>query len=221
VIRLRFDVVAREPGPLIRWYSDNVRFGPAYYRSRNVTVGARDQVEFGDLAWAVLLAGQPRGGAALSLLTAAEQHDEVLDLESVPERPLHELDAGERDRVVDAVAGLAQLRGFRSALASKTIHPKRRHSVPVLDNTAIFGSLAKSSWRLGDSVAARATRDRRAILTGLDRIHAAVADAESQTGWAELERIWTPLTRIELFDICWWAVLHGCRDGVDIAAPEA
>lgn len=209
VIRLRHDVVATDPHALIGWYQDraNVRRGPDYYELR-LQSGDPGRVEFGDLAWAVLLEGQPRSGAAQSLLQAVVRNDPCTDIGDIPDEALHRLDGAQRERIVDAVERIIHLDGFRAALATKTLHPKRRHSIPVLDNKAIFGTLANPSWRFGDRQRPISATKGAAIRAGLNKIHAVVSDPDAEDAWQEIEDRWRPRTRIELFDMCWWAALH-------------
>ena len=209
MIRLRRDVVAIEPDALLSWYQDraNVRRGPDYYELR-LTSGDQERVEFGDLAWAVLLEGRPRSSAAQSLLQAVVTNNPCTYIGDTPDQPLHELDEARRERIIGAVVQIITLSGFRAALATKTLHPKLRHSIPVLDNKAIFGTLANLPWRFGDPQRPNSATTSAIIRTGLDSIYAAVAARDAADAWLDLESRWQPRTRIELFDICWWAALH-------------
>lgn len=209
MIRLRSDVVVTDPHALVRWYEANVSRGPDYYRLHHLTGADADRIEFGDLAWAVLLEGQPRSRAAQSLLRAVVEDDLLIDIHDVPDGPLHELGRGDRDRIAAKLVALTGLDGFRAALASKTLHPKRRHAVPVLDNKAIFGTLANEAWHLGKPAPRTSAVSTAAIQHGLDCVFASVADPSADEGWCDLERQWAPRTRVELFDMCWWSVLHG------------
>ncbi|MCC5952800.1 MAG: hypothetical protein JJU45_11975 [Acidimicrobiia bacterium] len=207
MIRLRYDVRVEDPDELLTWYQEHVRRGPDYYR-HHLTGGDPSRVEFGDLAWAVLLEGQPRSGAAQSLLSAAVHDDSRLKIGHIPDEPLHSLSEEQRSDIVAAVVAMTGLHGFRAAVATKTMHPKRRHSIPVLDNRAVFGTLANPNWTLGQPQRSRSATQARDIRPGLDAVYQAVADPESQGSWQELEQRWQPMTRIELLDMCWWATLH-------------
>src|SRR5690554_2031906 len=68
----------------------------------------------------------------------------------VPKRPLHTLDDNELDQIVEHICSLMRLEGFRASLATKVLHPKRHQSVPVLDNSAFFGTWANPKWNVGE-----------------------------------------------------------------------
>ena len=70
-IALRSDITVERPIELVRWYrnTDNVRRGSDYYRHSEVCADHVDAVEFGDLAWAVLLEGRPSSAAAQNFYT--------------------------------------------------------------------------------------------------------------------------------------------------------
>ena len=209
-IIMRDDIRVVDPSSLIDWYhSGAVKQGPMYYCTWPVE--KPHLIEFGDLAWRVLLAGRPSPISAESLLERAP-----IDIKEVPTAPLHELDEGQQERVIDVIVEIASLRGFRSALASKILHPKRRASVPVLDNQAIYGALTDPHWRPGKAPRNSGTRRRTAIAEALHSVCAAVARNENVVGWGKLEAQYPGLERIELFDMCWWALVRGqCEDGPD------
>lgn len=194
------------PDYLLIWYHEYVSRGPDYFRSHHRTTGDPDRIEFGDLAWAVLLEGRPSSRAAQSLLrfTATD----AASLGGVPTLPLHEQSADQRRAVAEKVIELMGLPGLLASVATKTVHPKRRHAVPVLDNRAIFGTLINPAWAPGSPILSKLPK-HATVHEAVDAIFASVADPASQEEWEQLERQWNPLTRIEIFDMCWWAVIHG------------
>lgn len=202
-------VVVEKPEVLVAWYNatveeiPNVRHGPDYYSNTTMKTGTPDAVGFAELPWAVLLDGQPRGDAALHLLLLPP-----VSLAAVPDEPLHTLNL-ERDipSIASALAAICG-RGVGCPIASKMAHPKRRASIPVLDNRAIFGTFDCESWspwatpRQVLTVKSQ-SRIERALLI----VHRAVSEPANQAGWISLEANWPQFTRIQLFDQCWWALL--------------
>jgi hypothetical protein len=206
---IRKDVVVDEPAQFIDWYLEHVGSGRSYYGRPDVTTGAEDTVGLADLGWTVLLGAGPRWRAARSLVDAGP-----IDISAVPTTPLHDTNHDERERIVDALMELVRLPGFRSSIASKALHPKRRRSVPILDNEAIFGSFCLPGWRPGQPCRAVSVDQRPTIAAGLQAICDSVSSG--QDAWAELERrTWEApddrrtlrFFRIELFDMTWWTVL--------------
>lgn len=141
--------------------------GPDYYSPpRTPMMGHLDYVDFHDIAWAVLLAGQPRGRAAQALLRTGPH-----SIESIPSRKLADLSD---DEVSTTAARLWELQnelsGFRTAMITKVVHPKRRATVPVIDNQSFFGSYGNPAWtRFGSSsgqAVAKASRLARVASSG-------------------------------------------------------
>lgn len=214
-IQLRHDVAASHPDQLVDWYLTTVRRGADYFGSHQVRGLRPDHVDFGDLAWAVLLEGRPSSRAAQSLLEFSQSS--AADLSDVSDEPLHALNTIEVDAVVRKIVELASLPCIRASVASKTLHPKRRHSIPVIDNSAILGTLANPAWEPGDPRRSISSRNETLIRRGISAVRWAVSNPQSAGDWADLEERYPPFTRIELFDMCWWAILRGSKTGVDIA----
>lgn len=213
-IVLRDDIEVGEPLRLVEWYFKKVRRGPDYYRRSDVVVGDPDVVEFGDLAWAVLLEGQPKSLAAQSLLNAP------ISLKDVSSKPLAELDKDDRATVVNKIVELIELNGFGWSLATKVLHAKRRQTVPVMDNQAIFGSLMKPHWRIGGKVSHGSEKRESAIDAALNEIYERMVDRQSDwDGLAEaaVNLAGVRLADIEVFDICWWAVLRADAETLETA----
>ncbi|MEN9646172.1 MAG: hypothetical protein RL238_2841 [Actinomycetota bacterium] len=206
-IHIRADIVIDRPTVLLNWYSENVRRGPDYYFRVSPLLDS-DAIEFGDLAWAVLLEGRPSSAAAQSLLRRTP-----IALDAVPKEPLATLNQERRALIVDAIESLLWLDGFASSLATKVLHVRRRASVPVLDNQAIFGTFMRPDWVLGNRPRSGSVRDRLSISRALEAIHGSLTDERSDRGWELLQREAhrdrsLGVTQIELFDICWWALVR-------------
>ena len=188
----------RHSDEFVRWYLENVRRGPDYYERRETETNC-DELSFGDLAWAVLLEGQPRSRAAQSLLKIVPY-----DISGIPPEPLHELDSAGLAAVADVIVRIIECTdGIAPALATKMLHPKRRATVPVCDNKAIFGSFLRPAWRPGD-----AARGRGTVLAALHAIHHCLTRPENQSAWSSLHAAYPRYERVELFDMTWWTVLR-------------
>jgi hypothetical protein len=195
------------PSDLIRWYLRNVSRGPDYYEPREPETGY-NELRFGDLAWAVLLEGQPRSIAAQSLLKIVPY-----DISAIPIDPLEQLNEDDIAKIAAVIDHLVRnCDGIRAAIATKMLHPKRRATVPVCDNKAIFGSFLRPTWRPHDPVGGRGT-----VLAALTAIHHCLTRPENETAWHSLHDTFPRYTRIELFDMAWWTVL---RAGPALAATD-
>lgn len=189
-----------DPIRLVHEYLDSVTYGPTYYRYRPST--RSDTVTLEDLGMGVLFAGQPQPRAALALARGP------FELRDVPGEPLHLLDRCQRRSLVETIASFLDSRpGFQSALATKLLHKKRPHAIPVLDNRAIFGTYLRADWQPADAwPASLSTRDPEVIGSAIEAIYKDVARTENQETWAQLEDHFRSegFTRIELFDMVWW-----------------
>jgi hypothetical protein len=193
---------------LLEQYRQQVRRGPTYYGCRSNTDPERVTVE--DLGLAVLLEGRPSSRAAQTLVEAP------VDLSGVVPDPLHETTAADRAAVVDAVMELvgSSGSGFASSLATKVLHKKRPATIPVLDNSAIYATLCSDTWERGQVPRGQSVRARSRIADALERVHGVVSDPANRASWETLERAWPSYTRIELFDMAWWAYVR-CLDVPD------
>ena len=201
-LRIRYDIEIRAPVRFVEWYLANVRRGPTYYQRQDLTTGDPNTISLADLGWAVLLEGRPSSLAAMSLI----QHGPI-DITDLPDKALHHTTSDEQETIVDALCTLISLPGLRSSIASKMLHPKRRHSVPVLDNQAIFGSFCRSGWRPGHPRTRASVRQRAIVADALADIHHTVAAPGNQHAWEDLEdHVGHRFSRIELFDMLWWVV---------------
>jgi hypothetical protein len=214
VIATGSTVIIEKPDLLVSWYNGstdglrNVRHGPEYYSNTAVATGTHNEVGLADLPWAVLLDGQPRGDAALHLLQLPP-----VSLMAVPAQPLHTLNTPNNIPSISSALAAICGRGVGCPIASKMAHPKRRASIPVLDNRAIFATFDSDSWQPWDqklkqvATVKSQSRIERALLI----VHRAVSEPANQRDWTALEANWPQYTRIQLFDQCWWALLgkHG------------
>lgn len=183
--------------------------GPDYYVAALQRIGREpDQLQFGDLAWAVLLAGGPRPAAAQSFL-----HATPIDLTSIPTGiALQDPNASSPlQAVVDAIRTLRGLDHIKIAIAVKLLHPARPELVPVMDRSSFFGAYFHQRWRFGQNPMSRDPDDPE-LLEGLKAVRRVVADDVNAAAWQKLDG-WTsskrqgPFTRVQLFDALWW-VLH-------------
>ncbi|MFP5252166.1 MAG: DUF6308 family protein [Actinomycetes bacterium] len=174
--------------------------------------GARDpgQLEFGDLAWATLLVGRPSPVAAQALLRATL---EPIHLPS--SLTLAEADDGVVAEIADLIwRTQTALKGVRTAITVKMLHPKRPSLIPVIDNQNFFGSYMSSTWRPGGPTPSRSPRNRTAITDGLRAFQQVLAAPQNQPAWESLDR-WCsrdgagPFPRTVLLDMLWWSVRHG------------
>jgi hypothetical protein len=214
----RYTITIEKPQLLIDWYGGdnpdkpgipNVKHGPDYYASKRVT-GDPDELGFADLPWAVLLDGQPRGDGALHLLKL-----NPFDISHLPNVPLHRTTPAEREAIALAIEAICGS-GIGCPIASKMLHPKRRESVPVLDNMAIFGSFDHENWQpWNPSISGGTIKRHPRILKALNHIYEVVSDTVNDSVWMGLEKANPPCTRVQLFDQVWWA----CRFAPALRVP--
>ena len=193
---------------LLEQYQLKVSRGPTYYAYRPTTDCNWVTVE--DLGLAVLFEGQPRSRAAQTLV------DTPVNVSRIPSIPLHETSEADRAVIVDGIMELVGRRGsgFASSLATKVLHKKRPATVPVLDNAAIYATLCSATWERGTVPRGATVRDHKRIAEALGRVHAVVSDPANTAAWETLESEWLTLTRIEVFDMAWWAYVR-CLDSSD------
>ncbi len=202
------------PAELVSWYlgaagTVNVKYGPTYYQTTSTT--PEDIVSLEDLGFAVLFVGRPSSLAARSLATTR------VDIGTVPHKPLHMLDDDGRKAVVDAVMDIVGLDGFGSALATKVLHKKRPATVPVLDNKAIFGTYLDDTWIPGQSTWPKRSvtvRGQTQIADAVNKVARDLAHSPNAGAWTQLEREFSQFTRVELFDMVWWATARGANTDI-------
>ncbi len=197
-------VQVRRAEEFVGWYLDNVRRGPDYYEPRETETGG-DELCFSDLAWAVLLEGRPSSLAAQSLLKIAP-----VDISGIPRLPLEALEPADIEATEHVIAQLIALDGIAPAVATKMLHPKRRATVPVCDNQAVFGSFLRPGWRPGETPHGRGT-----VRSALNAIHHCLIRSENQEAWGSLHTAYPRYKRVELFDMTWWTVLRNPRGLVE------
>ena len=190
-----------DPAALLDFYDREVRHGPSYYAYRPST--DPDLVTVEDLGLAVLLEGQPRSRAARSLV------DDPVDISDAVSVPLHETASADRERIINVVMRLVGRRGsgFASSLATKVLHKKRPATIPVLDNQPVYATLCSSDWQPGELPRGSSIRSRTAIARALDAVYDTVAAPQNSDAWVALERK-SSQSRIELFDMIWWAFVR-------------
>ena len=88
-----------------------------------------------DLGVTTLINSRVAGQAAASVY----RYGKSLDLASVVDNPLELTTSDERDRLAELIGRMTSPPwiGFGASLATKTLHKKRPHLIPILDNRAI------------------------------------------------------------------------------------
>jgi hypothetical protein len=200
MLTLTDTVRVRHSQDFVALYPSLASRGPDYYEVRANETDP-NQLMFGDLAWAVLLEGQPRSVAAQTLLGIVPY-----DISGIPSTPLEELHFTDLQAIADVITDIRhQTKGIRSAIATKMLHPKRRATLPVLDNQAIFRSFLASGWRPGDPLG---SASRATVIGALEAIHHCLTRPDNLSAWKSLQEGRRDYTRVELFDMIWWTVLR-------------
>jgi hypothetical protein len=162
-------------------------------------ITSADKVVPEDLAVTLLMNSQVGAKAFQSLV----QMGGTISLDHLPDKPLEETSALEREQIAALICKLAQFPGFAASVATKLLHKKRPSLIPILDNQAIFGAYMYPAWPQKparvDSI-----KDHGKIRAALDWIAFDVNRPENRAAWVELESIEPSRTRIELFDCVWW-----------------
>lgn len=198
------------PASKIEWYRGstrgvpNVRHGPSYYDFRSDPTEVRYQeLTIADLGFATLLDGRPSADAAQSIAECP------MSIAGVPDDPLETLDVTAIPSLAAEIARLCRLRGWGPAVSTKTLHIKRRATVPVLDSKAIFGTYMNPRWQRGDEPKSRyPTWSTQLFIDALTNIHRDLTRHENIEAWSELTDRYPEYTRIELFDMVWWSCIH-------------
>lgn len=152
-----------------------------------------------DLAVTMLINSRVAGQAAAAVL----RHGSSLDLASIPDRPLEETTADERQRLAELIGTMTSWPWVGASLATKTLHKKRPRLVPVLDNQAIFGAYMNPRWPEQRS-SMETIKSPARIREALDWIAYDVRRPENAESWFALAELAPGRSRIELFDCVWW-----------------
>lgn len=211
-LEFRPDVVIADARPLVDWYlsGDGPRGGRLYYRQCAQARQGDDAVHWGDVSWAVLMAGGPTYRAAASLLERGP-----VRIGDLPTGALHELKTGEIEIVADGIERLmhpttAGGAGFGVSLATKVLHPHRRDSVPILDGARIasqFLDLSRLPCHAGDSPT-RFVKSGKSLRDALYAIQGCLGSATNTQAWTALEQAFPAFTRLEIFDMAWEGFLR-------------
>jgi hypothetical protein len=89
-----------------------------------------------DLAATMLINSRVAGQAAAAVLRNGHE----IDLSPWPDTPLENTTTDERRRLAELIGSMAKWPWIDASLATKTLHKKRPHLIPILDNQAIFGA---------------------------------------------------------------------------------
>lgn len=94
--------------------------------------------------------------------------------------------------------------GFAASVGTKVLHKKRPQLIPILDNQAIFGAYMNPRWpERRSSTGSVYAVDR--IAQALEWIWTDLTRPENLNTWASLSALELRRSRIELFDMVWWA----------------
>jgi hypothetical protein len=152
-----------------------------------------------DLAATMLINSRVAGQAAAAVL----RHGGSVDLSRWPDKPLEEATADERRGVAELIGTMTRWPWVGASLATKTLHKKRPHLIPILDNQAIFGAYMNPRWpeqrSSQDTIKATAR-----IHEALEWIYDDLTRPENAEAWLVLAQVEPERTRIELFDCVWW-----------------
>jgi hypothetical protein len=153
-----------------------------------------------DLAVTILINSRIKASAFKS----TQDKGAALPLEKLPMAALEETTPTERDQVADLIAEVAGWDGLAASVATKILHKKRPKLIPILDNQAIFGAYMNPRWpeqrALQQSVYARSR-----IREALEWIATDLTRPENTTTWERLAEAEPKRSKIELFDMVWWA----------------
>jgi Family of unknown function (DUF6308) len=152
-----------------------------------------------DLAATMLINSRVAGQAAAAVL----RHGSSVDLARWPDKPLEETTVDERRGLADLLGTMTSCPWVGASLATKTLHKKRPHLIPVLDNQAIFGAYMKPGWPEERSFQDTIKSTAR-IYEALEWVFSDLTRPENAETWLQLARIEPERTRIELFDCVWW-----------------
>jgi hypothetical protein len=184
-------------GLLRSWHEKERDWGQLDLEYEPVTHG--DQLLVEDLAVTMLINSRVAARAA----TSVARHGHEVDLGSLPDKPLEETTADDREVIAGVVGTMTSWPWVGASLATKTLHKKRPALIPVLDNQAIFGACMNPAWpekrSLADTIKAPAR-----IREALDWIAQDLTRSENKATWTELHAIEPDRSRIELFDMVWW-----------------
>jgi hypothetical protein len=182
---------------LREWRVKEAGFGQLYLEHEPVT--PRDRLVVEDLAATMLVNSRVSARAA----AAVHRNGAMVDLASLPDKPLEETTSDERAQVADVIGTMTAWPWVGASLATKTLHKKRPALIPILDNQAIFEAYLDPRWperrTYGETIKSRAR-----IEEALDCIAADLTRPENETVWPRLRALEPERTRIELFDIVWW-----------------
>ena len=153
-----------------------------------------------DLAVTILINSRVGYKAFISVQDRAKS----LDFARLPRKSLEATSESERLVLAQFLAEVTGWRGFGSSTATKVLHKKRPGLIPILDNQAIYGAYMYPAWpgrrSRQDTVKAQ---DR--MKEALDWIAFDLNRPENRSVWPRLEKLEPGRTRIQLFDIVWWA----------------
>jgi hypothetical protein len=153
-----------------------------------------------DLAVTILINSRV-GPAAFK---SVQDRGDGLDLSTLPDMPLEETSADQRQRIAQLIAQVARWNGFAASVATKVLHKKRPRLIPILDNQAIFGAYMNPQWPERRRSATASIYAETRIRTALEWIWTDLTRPENAETWSFLSQVESERSRIELFDMVWW-----------------
>jgi hypothetical protein len=201
--------VISDAGKYLRDYQNGVNYrnreieetGHVYMDYKSTTPSDPNKVVPEDLAVTLLINSRIDWKAFRSL----QDHGSEIDLSQLPQKPLEQTSAEERQQVAALIAKMTQFDGFAASVATKVLHKKRPALIPILDNLAIFGAYMNPNWPQKPASSDSVKKDENRIYKALDWIAFDLNRAENVAVWNELQSIAPPeRSRIQLFDSVWW-----------------
>jgi hypothetical protein len=182
---------------LREWRVREADWGQLYLEHKPAT--SPDLLLVEDLAVTMLINSRVAGQAA----AAIARRGVSLSLSSLPDKPLELTTTDERGRLAELIGTMTSWPWIGASLATKTLHKKRPHLIPVLDNQAIFGAYMNPRWpeqrSSMDTIKATA-RIREAV----EWVTYDLVRPENIDTWSALAKMHPERSRIELFDCVWW-----------------
>ena len=182
---------------LREWRVREADWGQLYLEFKPAT--PPDALLLEDLAVTMLINSRVAGQAAAAVL----RNGRSLDLSALPDKALEETTEAERGRLADLIGTMTSWPWVGASLATKTLHKKRPHLIPVLDNQAIFGAYMNPRWPTQRS-SMDTIKSTARIREALEWIAFDLTRSENTETWASLGEIEPDRSRIELFDCVWW-----------------
>lgn len=189
-------------GLLREWRIREADWGQLYLEFRPAT--PPDVLLVEDLAATMLINSRVAGQAAAAVL----RNGGSLDLGAWPDKPLEETTPDERLGIAELIGTMTRWPWVGASLATKTLHKKRPHLIPILDNQAIFGAYMNPNWP-GQRSLQETIKATARIHEAIEWIHHDLTRPENSATWSAVAQVEPERTRIEIFDCAWWMYFRG------------